>query len=326
VETVKVSQEVKLGPKEIKKVILSPDSYPQLIIKNPRLWWTSDLGQPELYFLILSFKMAPPRPTEKGPEQKKEKQGQGIANGGEIRRNIDIDMERRLEESWEKGDQNKKETVMEGKGQEGEEKKEEIEKPIKREEKWKYQPENLTKNDTGQLQPEQKPKRLPFGQTPEIASDWRVVRFGIREVSDYFNEAGHRGYGLNGRQVLIRGGGWVDDIFLNVKPKKLLKEILYVRHLNLNALRLEGFWGTGQTFYDFCDENGILVLAGWRCQWEWENLLGKPTDREFGGIISPEDISLIAQSFRDQVRWLRNHPSILVWLLASDLLPKPELE
>jgi len=235
-------------------------------------------------------------------------------------------MERRLEESWEKGDQNKKETVMEGKGQEGEEKKEEIEKPIKREEKWKYQPENLTKNDTGQLQPEQKPKRLPFGQTPEIASDWRVVRFGIREVSDYFNEAGHRGYGLNGRQVLIRGGGWVDDIFLNVKPKKLLKEILYVRHLNLNALRLEGFWGTGQTFYDFCDENGILVLAGWSCQWEWENLLGKPTDREFGGIISPEDISLIAQSFRNQVRWLRNHPSILVWLLASDLLPKPELE
>jgi hypothetical protein len=75
VETVKVSQEVKLGPKEIKKVILSPDSYPQLIIKNPRLWWTSDLGQPELYFLFLSFKMAPPRPTEKGREQKKKNRG-----------------------------------------------------------------------------------------------------------------------------------------------------------------------------------------------------------------------------------------------------------
>ena len=35
---------------------------------------------------------------------------------------------------------------------------------------------------------------------------------------------------------------------------------------------------------------------------------------------------LVARSLADQVRWLRNHPSIVVWVLASDMLPRPELE
>ncbi len=279
VETIKISQEVKLEPKESKKIIFSPESFPQLIIKNPRLWWTHDLGSPELYFLVLSFKMAaPPRPKEKEEEKKEES---------------NLELAESLANWQERKDWASK---------------------IKKEEK------------VSLLGPQFQPKRLPLAGPLEIASDWRVIRFGIRKVESYFNEAGHRGFRLNGRPILIRGGGWVDDIFLNVKPKKLIKEILYARHLNLNALRLEGFWGTGQTFYDLCDENGILLLVGWSCQWEWENLLGKPTDRQYGGIISSEDIALISQSFRDQVRWLRNHPSILVWLLASDLLPKPELE
>jgi exo-1,4-beta-D-glucosaminidase len=45
-------------------------------------------------------------------------------------------------------------------------------------------------------------------------SDVRNVSFGIREVGDYVNEQGHRGYTVNGKPILIRGGGWVDDLFL----------------------------------------------------------------------------------------------------------------
>jgi exo-1,4-beta-D-glucosaminidase len=95
--------------------------------------------------------------------------------------------------------------------------------------------------------------------------------------------------------------------------------------MNLNALRLEGFWGTSEDLYNVCDMNGILLMAGWSCQWEWENLVGKPND-EFGCIKDPADIKLIAQSWRDQVRWLRNHPSIFVWMEGSDTNPRPELE
>lgn len=156
-------------------------------------------------------------------------------------------------------------------------------------------------------------------------SDQRSTRFGIREVADYINEEGHRGYKINGEKVLIRGGGWVDDLFLVEDPKKIEAQIKYARHMNLNAIRLEGFWGSSPKLYDLADQYGILVMAGWSCHWEWEGYLGKPADN-FGGVKTPEDMDLISRSLRDQVLWLRNHPSIFVWVLGSDMLPRPELE
>src|SRR5690606_16339352 len=46
-------------------------------------------------------------------------------------------------------------------------------------------------------------------------SSSRSITFGIREVGDYMTEQGYRGYTVNGRKVLIRGGGWVDDMMLS---------------------------------------------------------------------------------------------------------------
>jgi exo-1,4-beta-D-glucosaminidase len=70
---------------------------------------------------------------------------------------------------------------------------------------------------------------------------------------------------------------------------------------------------------------GILIMAGWSCQWEWENYFGAPDD-EFGCIKTPQDMDLVAKSMNDQVLWLRNHPGIFTWVLGSDKLPRPELE
>ncbi len=112
--------------------------------------------------------------------------------------------------------------------------------------------------------------------------------------SDYINEQGYRGFKLNGKKILIRGGGWTDDMLLDNRPKKVAAEVAYARHMNLNALRVEGFWGSSQQLYDLCDENGILIMVGWSCQWEWESYLGKPADERYGGIITPEDIKLVA--------------------------------
>lgn len=156
-------------------------------------------------------------------------------------------------------------------------------------------------------------------------SDRRRVRFGIREVDDYFNAQGHRGYKVNGREVLVRGGGWVDDLMLDEDPERLEAQFRYARHLNLNTLRLEGFWGSSERLYDLADEMGLMLMPGWSCQWEWEEYLGKEVD-DFGGVKSPEDIDIVARSLADQVMWLRNHPSIFVWVLGSDKLPRPDLE
>ena len=159
-----------------------------------------------------------------------------------------------------------------------------------------------------------------------VVSDDEQLTFGIREIKDYHTSEGYRGFILNGKHVLIRGAGWTDDIFLRDTPESNEVQVRYVRDMNLNCIRFENVWGTSQNIYDLCDRYGLLVLTGWSCQWEWAEYLGKPIDKKYGGIVSPEDIALISRSFGDQVRWLRRHPSIIAWFVGSDLLPHPDLE
>ena len=156
--------------------------------------------------------------------------------------------------------------------------------------------------------------------------DRAEVRFGIREVEDYFTPQGHKGFKVNGKKVLIKGAGWSDDMFLADTPKGIEAQLQYVKHMNLNCIRLEGIWGKDHTIYDLCDQYGILMMVGWSCHWEHEQYLGKPVDERFGGVITTEDIALIGRSWQDQVVRLRNHPSIYVWSVASDKVPAPELE
>lgn len=160
-----------------------------------------------------------------------------------------------------------------------------------------------------------------------VASDAQAVDFGIRQVGDYLDAQGRRGYTVNGQKVLIRGGGWSDDMFLREDEKNLEAQFRYIKHLNLNAIRLEGFWGSSQRLYELADRDGILVMAGFSCQWEWPEYLGKPQpDEKYGMAFEASERSLLSAYLRDQVRWLRNHPSIFVWLVGSDKMPAPEAE
>ena len=162
-------------------------------------------------------------------------------------------------------------------------------------------------------------------RTGGVVTDRRDVTFGIRQISDYINSKGFRGYKLNGKKILVRGGGWADQIFLQQNKRKLEAQIDYAVNMHLNAIRMEGFWGENSDIFKLCDEKGILIMAGFSCQWEWKNLFGEDND-EYGCIRSPEEMKLASESFKDQVLWLRNHPSIFVWLYGSDLHPRPELE
>ena len=157
-------------------------------------------------------------------------------------------------------------------------------------------------------------------------SDSAQTTFGIRQFGTYLNDEGHRGFTVNGQPVLIRGGGWVDDLLLSDTPEKIDAQLAYVKQMHLNTIRLEGFWGSSHYLYDAADREGILVMPGWSCQWEWEEYLGKPVTEDYGGVLKPEEMDLVAASLADQMRYLRNHPSIFTWVLASDLLPHPDLE
>ncbi len=150
--------------------------------------------------------------------------------------------------------------------------------------------------------------------------------YGIREIRSYLNKDKNRAFEINGKFILLKGGGWTDDVLLQDTRKSVEAQLRYIRHMNLNSIRCEGFWGKDETLYDLCDEYGILVMIGWNCHWEWEEYLLKPTHEKYGGAVTPEDIDLLADSWKDQMLWLRNHPSIYVWMLGSDKLPHPDLE
>ena len=170
--------------------------------------------------------------------------------------------------------------------------------------------------------------------------DSQVTRFGIRKIETYLNDAGARGYKVNGRPVLIKSGGWVDDLFLRYMPGRDAAQIRYVKEMNMNSIRLEGVWGNNQHLYDLCDENGVLMMVGWSCQWEWPDYLGLPqnvpeSDQNipinegvelYSVKYTPEEENLLSHYFKDQVVWLRNHPAIFTWAVGSDAMPKPSLE
>lgn len=156
-------------------------------------------------------------------------------------------------------------------------------------------------------------------------SDKKQFTFGIRKVTDYLTEEGFRGYIINGHKTLIKGAGWTDNMFLMESPEHIEAQVLYVKHMGLNCIRLEGIWGKTELMYDLCDKHGVLIMAGWSCQWEWEGQLGKPCD-EFMGAETEEEMNLVNEMTRDQVIWLRNHPCVFTWVLGSDKLPRPALE
>lgn len=156
-------------------------------------------------------------------------------------------------------------------------------------------------------------------------TDTEEVRFGIRQVEDYMTSTGHRGYKINGKKVLIKGGGWVDDVMLADSEEKVYNQIKYVKHMGLNTVRLEGFWGNNKAIYNAADEHGVLLMIGLSCHWEWQGYCGRP-ESQFMSIYTDHDNEMVARSFQDQVRWLNNHPSIFLWVYGSDKLPSPKLE
>jgi len=156
-------------------------------------------------------------------------------------------------------------------------------------------------------------------------SDEENVRFGIKDVKEYRTDGDHKGFIVNGKKLIIKGGGWVDDLMLNDSDQKVIDQVKYAKQMNLNTIRLEGFWGKNETLYNAADENGILIMLGWSCQWEWDMNCGRK-ETGYMNIETPRDIDVQTRAYIDQVKWLRNHPCIFLWVLGSDKCLLPEVE
>jgi exo-1,4-beta-D-glucosaminidase len=146
-------------------------------------------------------------------------------------------------------------------------------------------------------------------------SDGSKTEFGIREVTSGFNSVGARAFHINGRNILIRGGGWSPDMLLRENSQSLHDQFRYVEDMGLNTIRLEGKLETKE-FFDLADREGILIMAGWCCCDFWERW----------PRWKPEDFQIAKESLRDQIYRMRSHPSLVMWLNGSDNPPPPDVE
>jgi len=207
IANVAFSRQVTLAPHDSALVRFTPDSFPQLRIENPRLWWPAELGKPERNNLSLEF-----------------------VSAGRV-------------------------------------------------------------------------------------SDRQLLRFGIREITSESTPRGGRLFRINGRRILIRGGGWAPDMFFRPQPERQDAQLRYALDMHLNTLRLEGNYENDR-FFQQADSLGLFVMTGWVCCSSWEEW------PKWG----PEQYTVAEASLRDQIRRLRGHPSALVWLNGSDNPPPANVE
>jgi exo-1,4-beta-D-glucosaminidase len=146
-------------------------------------------------------------------------------------------------------------------------------------------------------------------------SDQQRVRFGVREITSEMTPNGATLFRVNGKRILVRGGGWANDMFFRPEPARQLAQMLYVRDLHLNTIRLEGNYEDDR-FFQRTDSLGLLVMTGWVCCDAWEEW----------SKWKPEQHFIASASLRDQIRRIRSHPSVLVWLNGSDGPPPADVE
>ncbi|MEC3974108.1 glycosyl hydrolase 2 galactose-binding domain-containing protein [Amycolatopsis sp. H20-H5] len=154
------------------------------------------------------------------------------------------------------------------------------------------------------------------------ASDVSHTKFGVRDIKAPLNSSGGRQYSINGRPLLIRGGGWSPDLFLRWEQKYVSDKLKYVKDLGLNTVRLEGHIEPDE-FFDLADQYGILTMPGWECCDKWE---GQVNGSEKGDPWTAADYPIAKASMTGEAERLRNHPSVISFHIGSDFAPDATIE
>ena len=153
-------------------------------------------------------------------------------------------------------------------------------------------------------------------------SDTAHEAFGIRDVQAPLNSDGARQYRINGRKLLIKGGGWSPDEFLRWDRTYVEDRLKYALDLGLNTIRLEGHLEPDE-FFDLADRYGILTLPGWECCDKWE---GQVNGGETGDKWTAADYPVAKASMAAEAARLRDHPSVISFLIGSDFAPDATIE
>lgn len=173
--------------------------------------------------------------------------------------------------------------------------------------------------------------KLRFLLIDNTVSDSYQAKIGMRTITtEYDTLTRSRKFLVNGQKVFIRGGNWVTtDWMLNLSKNRYDQEIRLHKEMNLNLIRI---WGGSITerpeFYEACDLYGLLVMQDlWitgDCNGAWNDPMkteNRNTRRKY-----PDDHALFIESAIDQIKMLRNHPSLCFWCGGNEFHPPVDVD
>jgi hypothetical protein len=156
------------------------------------------------------------------------------------------------------------------------------------------------------------------------------IQFGIRELTTPWNTTTNsREIRVNGQRIFIKGGNRIlSDAMLRFSADRYDAEMRYHRDMNLNLIRV---WGGGITerpeFYDACDKYGLLVMQDFwvsgDCNGRWYDPLKKEDTNARRAY--PDDHRMFITSLEDNIKMLRNHPSLALWCGGNEIRPPKDI-
>lgn len=119
---------------------------------------------------------------------------------------------------------------------------------------------------------------------------------------------------VNGKKIFCRGGNWgMDDAMKRADKEDLRKYFELHKAQHFNMIRNWTGESTQSSFYELCDEYGMLVFNDFWMSTEGYNL-------------APLDNKLFLDNVREVIIRYRNHPSIAVWCPRNEGFAPLKLE
>ncbi|EHQ24937.1 glycoside hydrolase family 2 protein [Mucilaginibacter paludis] len=161
-------------------------------------------------------------------------------------------------------------------------------------------------------------------------SDQQSINVGVRELQTSWNgQTKSLEVAINGQKIFIKGGNWIiSDAMLRFTNQRYDSEVRFHRDMNLNLIRI---WGGALVerpeFYDACDKYGMLVFQDFWMSGDangrWDDPMKKEdqwTRRKY-----PDDHQLYLASAADQIKLVRNHPSLAIWCGGNEITPPEDI-
>ncbi|MBS7564865.1 glycosyl hydrolase [Mucilaginibacter sp. Bleaf8] len=174
------------------------------------------------------------------------------------------------------------------------------------------------------------PAQMQFITAANQVSDQEKLNVGVREIQTSWNSwTRSRQIAVNGQKVFIKGGNWIiSDAMLRFSDARYDAEVRFHRDMNLNLIRI---WGGALVerpeFYNACDKDGMLVFQDFWISGDANGRWVDPLKAEdqWTRRKYPDNHQLFLQSAADQIKLVRNHPSLAMWCGGNEITPPEDI-